>query len=252
MSSPSAHRGGRYLYAIVPHLERMPVLPGGIDDAPVRLLGDGEVSAVVSNTALARVRPERRHLGAHHAVVRSLMEAGTVLPVAFGTVATSENALLKMLKRHKGSLAGQLTRLAGQAEMGVRVAFAVTNIFEHLVGLSAELKAARDALAARGGAATRDEKIELGSLVERVLNAERERYAAQIEAALAPCCRDRLRKPPRSDTEVVNLACLVPREGLDRFEAALTALAGRLDDSLVLSYSGPWPPHHFVNLNLSL
>lgn len=252
MTSQSGGRGARYLYAIT-HSCGLPVaLPAGIGGAAVYALGDGDIAAMVSDTALPRIRPERRHLSAHHAVIQGLMQADSILPVAFGTIATGEAAVRKMLKRHRAALTGQLAQLAGQAEMGVRVAWEVPNIFEYLVDRWPELKAARDLMAMRSGAATRDDKITLGSLFEQVLNEERERLATRVEAALDACCSDLRRRTPRAESEVLNLACLVPRDSRDRFETAIAALAEQLEDSLVLSYNGPWPPHHFVHLNISL
>lgn len=252
MTSRSGGHGALYLYAITRHGGRPIALPAGIGGAAVYALGDSDIAAMVSDTALPRIRPERRHLSAHHAVLQGLMQADSTLPVTFGTIATGEAAVRKMLKRHRAALVEQLALLAGQAEMGVRVNWAVPNIFEYLVARWPELKAARDHMAGRGGAATRDDKIALGSLFEQVLDEEREGLAARVEAALDACCRGLRRCTPRAESEVMNLACMVPRDRRDRFETAIAALAEQLEDSLVLSYNGPRPPYHFVHLNISL
>ncbi|ALX45236.1 GvpL/GvpF family gas vesicle protein [Burkholderia humptydooensis] len=248
----NSRNGARYLYA-VQHARDVPAsLPAGIGGAAVRALTDGDVAAIVSDTGLAKVRPERRHLLAHHTVIQSLAAAGTVLPVAFGTIATSEVALRRMLRKHRNALAGELARLVDHVEMSVRLNWDVTDLFRHLIDVRPDLKAARDAMLALGSAVTRDDKIELGSRFERVLNEERARHAALVDEALDACCKEIRRDPPRHETEILHLTCLVRHAELGRFESGVAAASRELDDSLVLKYSGPCPPHHFVNLNMSL
>lgn len=247
-----AGQGARYLYAISRPGQLPGRMPAGIGGTPVYALAEGDIAAVVSDTALTRIRPERRHLSAHHEVIRSLMKADTMLPVAFGMIASSQAALLRMLQKHRNALGAELDRLAGQAELDVRLAWDVPNIFEHMVKACPDLKAMRDQLAALGEKATRDDKIELGSMFERVLSEERERHTAGVEAVLGACCSEIRRSQPRREAEVTRLACLVPRNALEAFERQVAVLSRRLDDSFLLSYNGPWPPHHFVNLNISV
>lgn len=252
MTSRAGHEGARYLYAISRPGQLPGRMPAGVGGGPVYLLAEGDIAAVVSDTVLTRIRPERRHLSAHHGVIQSLMQADTVLPVAFGMIANSQTALRRMLQRHRSALGVELDRLAGQAELDVRLAWDVPNIFEHMVKARPELKAMRDQLAALGDEATRDDKIELGSMFERVLNEERERHTASVESVLNSCCSEIRRSQPRLEAEVARLACLVPRAALQAFERQMTVVSRQLDDSFVLSYNGPWPPHHFVNLNISV
>ncbi|KVD78858.1 gas vesicle protein GvpFL [Burkholderia sp. ABCPW 14] len=248
----TSHSGARYLYA-VKHAREVPAsLPPGIGGTAVYALTDGDVAAIVSDTGLARVRPERRHLLAHHTVIQSLAAEGTVLPVAFGTIATSEIALRRMLKKHRTVLGRELARLADHVEMSVRLSWDVPDVFRYLIDVRPDLKAARDAMLARGGAVRRDDKIELGSRFERVLNEERARHAALVDEALDACCKEVRHDPPRSETEILRLTCLVRNAELGQFESNVAAASRELDDALVLKYSGPCPPHHFVNLNMSL
>ncbi|CAJ0779918.1 GvpL/GvpF family gas vesicle protein [Ralstonia chuxiongensis] len=252
MTQRFALGGARYLYAIAPSKRPLAHLPHGIGGAPVHTLAVGSVAAVVSDTMLPKIRPERRHLSAHHAVVQSLMQAGTVLPVAFGMIATSEGALSRMLKKHQETLGAELDRLAGQAEFEVRLAWDVPNIFEHIVHLHPELKAARDEVMALGRPASRDEKIELGCLFERLLDEERARHTALVEAVLRQCCNDVTYGATRHTTEIARLACLAPSDARAALDACVTEVSSQLDDSFVLSFNGPWPPHHFLSLNISV
>ena len=58
--------------------------------------------------------------------------------------------------------------------------------------------------------------------------------------------------PRRNEREVMNLACLVKREAVPQFEAAVFEFAKQFDNNFALDYNGPWAPHNFVNVDLEL
>jgi hypothetical protein len=50
----------------------------------------------------------------------------------------------------------------------------------------------------------------------------------------------------------MNLACLVKRGALPKFETAIFEAAKLFDNNYSFDYNGPWAPHNFVELDLSL
>lgn len=253
MSDNSEQSGGEYLYAITTagQFKDKDLGAIGIDGAVVRYLCDGDVAAVVSHIARSRVRPERRNLAAHNAVLKRAMEESTVLPVKFGVVATDEASLRGTLDANRADLVTQLARVSGKVEMGLRVTWDVPNLFEYFVNSHTELRVARDALA-DPRTARRDEMIELGRLFERVLNEERDRHFERVSEVLERNGIELVRNPARAEREVVNLACLLLRESQEDFERILTDAASGFDSSYTFDFNGPWAPHHFVSLNLKL
>jgi hypothetical protein len=69
---------------------------------------------------------------------------------------------------------------------------------------------------------------------------------------LTPNCVEIERNKPRTEREAVNLACLVERDGQERFEAAVFEAAKLFDNSYAFDYNGPWAPHNFVDMTLDL
>jgi hypothetical protein len=57
--------------------------------------------------------------------------------------------------------------------------------------------------------------------------------------------------PPRGEREVMNLSCLVPREGVESFEKLVEIAAKGFDDHFTFEFNGPWAPHSFTELKLS-
>jgi hypothetical protein len=64
-------------------------------------ISEGRVAAVVSGLASSKIRPQRANLAAHQAVLKRLMADTTPLPMAFGTVATSPEAIRAILVRNQ-------------------------------------------------------------------------------------------------------------------------------------------------------
>jgi hypothetical protein len=244
---------GLYMYAIVA-AERGSALPApsvsGIGGSEVYAICEGELAAVVSRTQQERLRPERRHLGAHQAVLKMLTRDDTALPMSFGIIASSETAVRKILHKHRDMFLAQLGRVTGKVEMGLRVLWDVSNIFEYFVGRFAELQTARNALL-ESHPGNRDRMIALGQMFEARLNDEREHAFKRVADVLGRHGVEVKRNPPRSEREVMNLACLVKRELQNEFEGVVCEAARGFDNSFLFDFNGPWSPHNFVDLKLA-
>ncbi len=249
---PASLKPKLYVYAVAPHLDHRILGPIGLDSGIVHSITSGALSAFVSEIA-GRFRPERRHLAAHQEVLRQLMEvAPAVLPVAFGMVADDGKVMQRILSRNQQSLREQMERVHGRIEMGLRVTWDVPNIFEYFVATHEELRAVRDRFFAGHREPTQDDRIEVGRLFDRLLREDRETHGARVEEILGPCCDELTHNTTRGETEVFHLACLLRRDRQPAFEAAVFDAAKLFDNSYAFDYSGPWAPHHFVDLALDL
>ena len=250
MSQPPSSKEKLYLYAIVSGLDGAVLGPVGLEGDTVYSITSGRVSAVVS-CAPEKVRPERRHLAAHHEVLKRLMvETDAVLPVAFGIVADGRKAVGRILTRNHKAVRDTLRRVTGCVEMGLRVTWDVPNIFEYFVDTHPELRTARDRFFAGHREPSQDDKIELGRLFDRLLTEDRQTHADGVRALLAPRCVEIESNTPRDEREAINLACLVKRARQQEFEAAVFEVAKGFDDRYAFDYNGPWPPHNFVDMAL--
>jgi hypothetical protein len=241
-----------YLYAIVAHSQGCGRLgPIGIDGGEVYLVSEGSLAAVVSDVPNARLRPERRHMAAHHAVHKCLMRgARALLPMSFGVIADSAQAVRRILTLNRDAFLEQLRRVEGKIEMSLVVKYDVPNIFEYFVRTHPELRAFRDRLFGGGRQPSEDDKIELGRLFDRILGDDRAELTQAVVETLAPLCAEIKENPARGESGVMNLACLVAGDGQERFERGIFEAAGRFDDNFSFDYSGPWPPYNFVDVSL--
>lgn len=244
-------KASSYLFAVVPAESVRDYDCVGIEDKPVFAITEGRLAAVVCSIDGNRIRPERRHLAAHQGVLKRLLADTTPLPLSFGTLADSPDAIRNFLRRHQRTFRDQLQRVGGQVEMGVRVTWDVPNIFEFFVNTHAELREARDRLLGSTHNPTQEEKIELGRMFDRLLSEDRESYTEEVDRILSTVCTEVMANKCRNEREVMNLACLVPRDAQEAFGNAVFRAAQMFDNNFAFDYNGPWAPHNFVEADLT-
>ena len=250
MKTSARHGSGRYLYAIADAAEHLASGDIGVNGATVYPVPQGPIVALVSDITEKRIRPERKNLVAHHAVVKRLMEETTVLPVAFGTIADSPKAVREILTKNTDTFVEQLALVRGRVEMGLRVNWDVPNIFEYFVKRHPELAELRDSVLGKQRGPTQEDKIELGRRFDRLLAEDRERHMEAVVETLAPRCVDIKEIRLREEREVMHLACLVERDARKSFEDGVFEAAKLFDNSFAFDFNGPWAPHHFVSVAL--
>ncbi|MEI8242249.1 MAG: GvpL/GvpF family gas vesicle protein [bacterium] len=244
---------GKYLYAVVQASGDRDYGEIGIDGARVYLISDEHVAAVVSDFTAGKIRPERRHIAAHQAVLKRVLADESLLPISFGIIAEGSKEIRRILTLNRKPFVKQIQRVFGKVEMGLRVSWDVPNIFEYFVNTHAELRVARDQLLGGNGSPSREDQVEVGRLFDRLLQYEREELTQKVEACLKGCCVEIKRNPPRNEKDVMNLACLVTRQSGEKdFEAAICVAAQGFDNNFSFDFNGPWAPHNFVDVELVL
>jgi hypothetical protein len=241
---------GLYIYAIAQLDEPGIDLPCGIAGQPVYQIAHQSLSAFVSDYQGKTIRAERRHIAASQSVLRALQEKFDLLPMTFGTLTATADVVVDLLARHREVILSQLERIGGAVEMGVRLSLEAPNPVAYMVEHSDELRQARDRAFGRRKPPSHEERMRLGQLCESALRRFQEAQSAQLVALLSPSCTAISTLPIHGDRHLANLAVLVPRSGVDAFEAAVQAAAEGFDADMALNLSGPWPPHNFVQLEL--
>lgn len=244
----NAQVGGTYVYAILASPEAVGE-PGsiGIEGSEVYCVSAGDLVAAVSRVRHARLRPERKHLLAHQAVLRHLMARSTLLPAAFGMVAENDEAVRERLLENQDAFREQLAHVDGKVEMGLRLSWNAPNLFDYFVDIHPELGAIRERLRGRHDV-SREELLEVGKLYERLREGAREAHAERVAVALREHGIELKWGSPRDEREVMSVSCLVTREGREAFEKVLETLAAGFDDHFTFELNGPWAPHSFTEL----
>jgi len=253
MARNAATSLGKYLYAIIPAEQARPSYGAiGIDGGTVYAILNGKTAAVVSNVPEENIRPQRCHLAGHQRVIMSLADAGSVLPMSFGIIAHDAKSVQEALSLNQANLVEELLRVGNKVEMGLRVSWDVPSIFEYFVATHPELRACRGKLFRGGREPSQKDKLELGRLFARLHGEDRLACRDNIVDVLRSRCFEIEEADPRDEYQVINLACLVGRDGQAEFERAVFEAAEGFGANYSFDYNGPWPPYSFVNVSLQL
>ena len=230
-----------YLYAIVDNNAALDSLPAGLDGKPVTLVSFGELAAVVGEVELSALNDTVSAAVIHEDIVEKILEQRRVLPVRFGTIFSSRQAMFDALDAHYPQLVADLARLDGQVELGLRV------FWDPAVQVA---DATDDTPISQ---LTNIESPGIAYLRTRFAEAAQERTLRRMATAVEVFCRQML-EPLCTDLQVnvlltaaipVSAACLLPRAAVDEVVAKVATLqASRTDLRFVCT--GPWPPYHFI------
>jgi hypothetical protein len=115
-----------YVYAIQEHDVLLPLGLMGLQAAPLSLIRCGDLAAAVSPYAGMSVQPTADTLLDHETVVEALCQAGPVLPVRFGTILGSQEAVIQALTSRCDVLLADLKRVGNKVELGLTILFGET------------------------------------------------------------------------------------------------------------------------------
>ena len=240
----------KYVYGVVPASAPSPS-GAGVAGAPVHAIVADQTAAIVSDVPDGELHADRDSLLAHSRVLERVLEAGVVLPMRFGVVLADEQAVRdELLDRYGPDLAAQLQELDGKVELHLRAIYEESALMSEIVRDDPQIAALRDALQGRPEDATYYERIQLGEMVAEGVKLRREADTDSILAALTPLALAVDVGEPTHERMAMRAAFLVERARMDEFDAAVNEL-GRVGDGRIrFKYTGPLPPHSFVELAL--
>ncbi len=247
---------GLYLYALAPADASCDFGAIGVPEdgaaAEVRAVAYQGVAAIVSSHAVAqRLSPTRARLEAHYRVLREAGKNLTLVPVAFGHIATEQD-IVRLLKRNYKGILEELESLDGRVQMCVRVDWDAENLFEYFMGIDPDLAALRDEIFGRATPPSEMLKIELGRMFDRRRNEEREKLGESLLASFEHLDARTELLAPHGERRVAEVALLVRRDQVAALEATVYEVAGRWPNGFAFDFSGPFAPFDFVSLELDL
>lgn len=244
-----AEETGVYVYGILPgDIEVEPETTGiGDPPSPVRLVKYRDIAALVSDVNVSRPLGTPEDLVAHEELLDSSAAEVPVLPMRFGAVVASEDAVTgELLEPNYDDFRAALEQLDGFVEFVVKGRYVEETILREIL---AEQPAAAEAAARLrevGLTAGRDAQMALGELISGAITAKREQDTRVLGDALASQVEASVVREPTHELDAVHAAFLVEATGGDRLEQALTKLAADWDGRVELRLIGPLAAYDFV------
>lgn len=245
---------GKYMYCIIRCPEPRQFATRGIGERGdvVHTVRFRDLAAVVSDSPIVEYESNRRNMMAHTLVLEEVLQRWDILPVRFGTVAPSAEAIEeRVLRRRYGELHGLLQEIAGRVELGLKAFWYEQTIFEEIVAEDPAIRRMRDALAGRPPEESYYERLELGEMVEQAMWKKRAQDGERILSPLRPLAVRVRDGKVLTDRMVLSAAFLVDRARQQAFDGAVRKLDEEMGRRLLFRYVGPVPPYNFVSITVS-
>jgi Gas vesicle synthesis protein GvpL/GvpF len=237
-----------YVYGIV-QAGRKPPTVRGIADARLKLVAGDGVAALVSDLPAGEVRLGREEMLTHARVLEKALARGTVLPMRFGVVMSDADDIReRLLDEHAADLSVQLSEFDGKVEVRIRAVYEEDALLREVVRADPKLVALRRSMAGQSEDATYYTRIELGERVAAGVERKRERDADEIIGSLSTVSLAVDEGKTSHERVAVNASFLVERARLKEFDKILDAIAASHAGMIRFKYTGPLPPHSFVQL----
>jgi Gas vesicle synthesis protein GvpL/GvpF len=247
---------GFYVYGIVG--SEQPQLAGvsGVDaGSAVFVVKEDGLGAIVSEVPLAEFGDDAlqsnleevswvaEKVRAHEEVLERAAGEAAVLPLRFGTIYRSLDALRDRLARDRNDLASTLEQLRGKREWGVKSVVDRERLAEAAYGSDARAAELAEAAAGKpAGTAYLGRKR-----LERHLEARTDELAARLTAEAHERLAALADRAVRERTPGLKGAYLVAEASDDDFRRVLDDLGREYEQfGIRFELTGPWPPYSFV------
>lgn len=237
---------GFYAYGIVPSSRTD--LPGtGMGfDAP-HLAAVGSVAVVGEWVDLQENLAKKRYLTAHTDVLNLLAKDGPVLPLQFGSVlADDDQAVADLLGAGTDWYAERLAEVEGLSQYVLRARYDLDEALAQLVDADPEVARLRERTRDRPEEERHDERVRLGEIVARSMEARRGEDAAWLRSRVEQLVTAVAARDVGGMDGLAELAVALRPDQVDEFESTAEELAEEAHPWARLSLVGPMAMYDFV------
>ena len=241
---------GKYIYCIIDAGQERNFGPIGINGEDVLTIGYDNLSMVVSSHPIQKFAVDRQNMLAHEKVIEEVMrEFDSVLPVRFGTVASSADEIRNLLGRRYRELKNALRDADHKVELGVKGVWKDMDvIFKEIVDENKAIKKTKEDIQNDKDKKNIQAKMEAGKLVEKALGKKKGKEAERIVEALRRTTVNYKLNKTVGDEMFVNAAFLVDKGREKEFDNIMDDLSEEHKDRMKFIYTGPLPVFNFVNI----
>ncbi len=243
---------GKYIYCIIGTKHERNFGPIGIGSRgdEVLTIGYDELSMVVSSHPMTKFVVNRENMLAHERVIEEVMkEFDSVLPIRFGTIASSADEIRNLLDRRYREFKNALRDMDHKVELGIKGIWKnMEIIFKEIVEENKEIKKAKEKIQNDVGKKNIHTKMEVGKMVEQALVKKKEKETESIVDVLRRTSVDHKLNRTVTDEMFMNAAFLIDKGREKEFDNMMDELSREYKDRVKFMYAGPLPPYNFVNI----
>jgi hypothetical protein len=245
----SGHKTAVYVYGILPGDVELTSEIDGVGDPPgqVRLVHSGELAALVSDVDLSVAIGRPQDLEVHEEIVDSIVTGSPVLPLRFGAVLTTEDAVVEeLLEPHYEEFEAALQELEGRAEYLVKGRYVEGAILQEILSDNPEATELAEQIRGHDPDATREQRIQLGEIINNAIAVKREEDTRSLVSRVTDHVAASFVREPTHELDAVYAAFLVEDDDAEEFEQAVQEMGRDWEGQVELSLRGPMAPWDFV------
>ena len=240
---------GCYVYGIVPADVELTGDVRGVGDPPgrIQLVRHGNLVALVSEVNLTRGLGTPDDLRAHAQVLDTAVIEVPVLPLRFGTVMATKDAVAgELLAVYQEAFAAALKQAEGRAQYVVKGRYVEQVVLAQVLAEIPEAARLAEEIRGKDPNATRHARIRLGSVINNAIIAKRTADTRALAEVMAPHCVASVVREPTHELDAVHLALLADITRQDDLEQALSDLASDWEGRVEMRLLGPQAPYDFT------
>jgi hypothetical protein len=238
-----------YVYGVVPSDVELTSDMPGVGDPPgqVRVVRSGDLAALVSEVDVTKPLGSPADLRAHEEILDATAAEVPVLPLRFGAVLASQEAVVsELLAGNHDEFAAALDELDGRGEYVIKGRYIESAILDEVLSEDREAARLRESIRGKNSDATRDARIQLGEIINDAVTAKREKDTRALgdvmqEYSVASVVRD-----PTHELDAVHVAFLVDVSQEQGVEQVVDDLAQQWAGRVELRVLGPMAAYDFV------
>jgi hypothetical protein len=241
-----------YVYGIMPADVEIESGTTGVGDPPgeVRLVRSGDLAALVSDVATDRPLGRPEDLVTHEDLLDASAADVPVLPLRFGAVITSDEAVAEeLLGAHHDEFMAALEQLEGHAEYVLRGRYVQDAILREVISEDQDARQLLEQIKHVGKAnemATRELRMQIGEIINNAVAVKREADTQAAGEALAGHAVASVARPPSHELDAAHIALLVENSAAADMERAVERLASDWSGRIDLRLLGPMAAYDFV------
>jgi hypothetical protein len=240
---------GIYVYGILPaDIEVAVGIPGvGEHAGLLRDIRFDGLAALISEVDSSGRLGSPADLRTHREILDATAAEVPVLPLRFGTILTSEDAVAKdLLAAHHDEFTAALDQLDGRFEFQVKGRYVKDAVLDEVLSQDKQAAGLLDAIQGKDRDAARNARIELGQLLNQAVKARREEDRRALRLAMERVCVASVAREPAHELDAVHVAFLVAVDQEPEVGRVIEDLAHEWEGRIDVQLLGPMAAYDFA------
>jgi len=209
-----------------------------------------KISAIVSNCESGKQTWVKKSVLEFAGTIEEMSEHTNLLPVRYGTMLQSDEAIRKLLQSHYDAFNSNLEKVANKAEFGLKVLWDYEK-------LKSEIKEKSRSIEIQSGDFFKQKTIHTNYLLRKMKQHKLddavlqyvEKFIEEINHSFMPLNPETKFKKLVSDSIMLDAVFLIEKSKHNDFKNIIDTI-GQQHADFQFFHTGPWPPYSFVDIHI--